>query len=141
MKGKSLVYAAPTSGGKTMVAELVMIRQILAKQKKWLFVLPYISLVDQKAHDLERKLGCLAIVVRAFHGGTQANFESVDVAVATIEKANSLLNNLIHDNRLDDLCLVVVDELHMIGKIICEKCIEYIQVPQCTFYVCKVWSL
>ena len=41
---------------------------------------------------------------------------SVDVAVCTIEKANSLLNRLLEEKKaLSSLGIVVVDEMHMIG--------------------------
>lgn len=42
-------------------------------------------------------------------------FASVDVAVCTIEKANSLLNRLMEDKKVSSLGIVVVDEMHLIG--------------------------
>jgi DNA polymerase theta len=37
------------------------------------------------------------------------------VIVATIEKANSLINKMLEDDTLGQLGCVVVDELHMVG--------------------------
>lgn len=37
------------------------------------------------------------------------------VVVCTIEKANALVNRLLEEESLTQLCCVVVDELHMVG--------------------------
>ena len=42
-------------------------------------------------------------------------FAGVDVAVCTIEKANSLVNRLMEEGKIATLGAVVVDELHLIG--------------------------
>ena len=41
--------------------------------------------------------------------------KAVDVAVCTIEKANSLVNRLLEEKGLDKLGVIVVDELHLLG--------------------------
>ena len=42
--GKNLVYSAPTSAGKSLVAEILLLKKILKTKKKCVYILPYISL-------------------------------------------------------------------------------------------------
>ena len=54
---QNLVYSAPTGGGKSLVAEVLMLKQILEKPtKKALLVLPYVALVQEKLRWLRRAL-------------------------------------------------------------------------------------
>lgn len=117
LDGRSLVYCASTSAGKSLVAELLMLRRVLSTGKKALLVLPYVSLCCEKATHLQAILQPLGKRVREFYGtqGGSSLPENTSVAVCTIEKANSLVNKLLEEGRLSELCVVVIDELHMVG--------------------------
>lgn len=57
------------------------------------------------------------IRVEGFMGGAvpPGGFTATDVAIATIEKANSLVNRLMEENDLHSLGAVIIDELHLLG--------------------------
>ncbi|XP_030207307.1 DNA polymerase theta [Gadus morhua] len=117
LQGQNLVYAAPTSAGKTLVSELLMLKRVLETKRKALFILPFVSVAKEKMHYLQSVFEEAGVRVEGYMGGTSApgGFRALDVAVCTIEKANSLVNRLIEEDSMDLLGMVVVDELHMVG--------------------------
>lgn len=115
----NLVYSAPTSGGKTMVAELLMLRALTHSVEAGtaLLVVPFIALAEEKARYLRRAWAALELGVKCFHSDAldSSLSESVHVAVCTIERANALVNRLLERGELGRLRAVVVDEMHLIA--------------------------
>uniref|UniRef100_A0A3Q3KVV4 DNA-directed DNA polymerase n=1 Tax=Mastacembelus armatus TaxID=205130 RepID=A0A3Q3KVV4_9TELE len=117
LRGGNLVYSAPTSAGKTLVSELLMLKRVLETKRKALFILPFVSVAKEKMHYLQTVFEEAGVRVEGYMGSTSAagGFTALDVAVCTIEKANSLVNRLIEEDSMSLLGMVVVDELHMVG--------------------------
>ncbi|KIW15181.1 hypothetical protein PV08_05226 [Exophiala spinifera] len=136
---QNLVYTAPTGGGKSLVADVLLLRRIIENPgKKAIVVLPYVALVQEKLKWLKALVDGVcrdvdmsesqpsttwrssntSIRVAGFFGGSKSSVEwpECDVAVCTIEKANSLVNAAIEEGKHVDLSAIVLDELHMLNE-------------------------
>lgn len=114
---KNLVYTAPTGGGKSLVADVLMLKRVVEdRTKKAILVLPYVALVQEKLKWLRKVVEGIkkisnplsqtdsqlpswrkkyrndSLRVVGFFGGskTRATWSDVDVAVCTIEKVISV---------------------------------------------------
>lgn len=78
----SLVYFAPTSGGKSLPAELIMLRNIFTSQKRCVYVLPFVSIVNEKTEYLKRICETSNVRIEAFCSQSESVWTpNVDIAV------------------------------------------------------------
>ena len=114
--GANLVYTAPTSGGKTLVAEMLLLRRLEegGAHAKAIFVVPYKAIVDEKVRYFERVLRGTRTTVAAYYGGrgTLPVPSKLNLAVCTMEKADVLVQSMATQGRLGELVAAVVSTCH-----------------------------
>src|SRR5438105_3875830 len=104
--GESVLVAAPTGAGKTVVAEFG-IHRALQRHRKAFYTTPLKALSNQKFGDLAAQYG--AERVGLLTGDNSVNSEAPIVVMTT-----EVLRNMIYENSptLGGLDLVVLDEVH-----------------------------
>ena len=105
-EGDSVLVAAPTGAGKTLVAEYAIARAI-ANGRKTFYTTPLKALSNQKYGDLVRTYG--AELVGLLTGDNAINGDAPVVVMTT-----EVLRNMIYANSptLNNLQYVVLDEVH-----------------------------
>lgn len=109
---QNLVYTAPTGGGKSLVADVLMLKKVLENPgKKALLVLPYVALVQEKERWLRKAVNAIVkdsalderptlwrrrgdedgVRIVGIHGSSKVkhSWDDMDIAVCTIEKVRS----------------------------------------------------
>jgi helicase len=112
-----MVLAIPTASGKTLIAELCMLRSILREHGKCLYIVPLRALANEKYEEFKRKYEQLGIRVGISTGDydrADPRLASYDILVATSEKVDSLLR---HRARwlADAISVAVIDEVHLLN--------------------------
>lgn len=117
LNGKNLVLAIPTAAGKTLVAELCMLKSILKSNGRCLYVVPLRALAREKYDEFKQKYGPLGIKVGIATGDydvVNPRLARYQLLIATSEKVDSLLRH--RAKWLGEvLTVVVLDEVHLIN--------------------------
>jgi len=115
LEGKNLLVSVPTAAGKTMLAELAMLKAALGGGRS-LYIVPLRALASEKQAAFSRFEG-LGVKVGLSSGDMERRDEYLgrnQIIVATSEKADSLIRN--GARWIRDLSVLVVDEIHLLDS-------------------------
>ncbi len=122
LDGKNLVLASPTASGKTLIAELCILKHVLEKHGKAIYLAPLRALASEKYKEFQR----FSILKKQSGdhvrvGVSTGDYDSsdpwlgrYDIIVSTNEKADSLLRH--KAPWMSELTLVVADEIHLLTE-------------------------
>ena len=122
LEGKNIVLASPTASGKTLVAEVVILKSILERGGKALYLTPLRALASEKYEDfqkyetVEKEPGrkIRVAVTSGDYDSSDIYLAKYDIIICTNEKADSLLRH--RSPWIADVSVVVADEIHLITE-------------------------
>jgi helicase len=117
LEHKSLLICTPTASGKTLIAEMAAMKNILEGKGKVIYIVPLIALANEKYKEFKRKYGHLCKIALSI-GDLDASdpyLVEYDFIICTAEKLDSLIRH--HSPWLSFVSLVVIDEIHLINDV------------------------
>jgi len=116
LDGKNMVLAAATASGKTLVAEMAMLKALQAR-KKTLYIVPLKALASEKYAEFKEKYTSMGIRVAMSVGDKDSSepwLAGFDIIIVTSEKLDSILRH--GADWMAAVGLVVADEVHLIDS-------------------------
>ena len=122
LNGQNIVLASPTASGKTLIAELSIMKAVLEKGAKALYLTPLRALASEKFDDfskytsIEKSPGkkIRVALTSGDYDSSDIHLASYDVIISTNEKADSLLRH--RSPWIMDVAVVVADEIHLLTE-------------------------
>jgi helicase len=115
LDGKNTVLAIPTSSGKTLVAEICMLKAISEGKGKALYLVPLRSLAQEKYQEFKKyeSLGITVAMSMGDYDSSGTGLDSADIVVLTTERADSIIRH--QPEWIHDLGITVIDEVHLVN--------------------------
>ena len=116
LSGKHMVVAAPTASGKTLIAEMAMLKAIMWKNKKAIYIAPMRAIVTEKFLDMKKdypyiEAGISIGDLNSLDDGISRN----DALFVSTEKLDSLIRH--GAEWIGEVGVFVFDEVHMIDDV------------------------
>ena len=119
---RNILLGAPTGSGKTIVAELAMFRVFRERPKaKVVYIAPLKALVRERISDwrnrMENQLGKKVVELTGDVSPDARAIAAASVIVTTPEKWDGVSRSWQTRNFVQDVALIVIDEIHLLGRI------------------------
>jgi len=115
LNGKNLVVASPTASGKTLVAEIAIVNNILKKGGKAIYLTPLKSLASEKYMDFKERYPFLNVMLSiGDFDSSDPWLQKADIIVCSNEKLDSLMRHNVPWIR--EVNTIVIDEIHVLDQ-------------------------
>ncbi|MBC5793544.1 MAG: DEAD/DEAH box helicase [Nanohaloarchaea archaeon] len=113
MDAEDMIVAAPTASGKTFIAELAMVNQVVKGGGKAVYIVPLKALASEKYEDFSERYEDLNVSISVGDLDDEGDYlENTDIVVTTSEKLDSMLRH--NPSWIHEINLVVTDEIHLL---------------------------
>jgi helicase len=114
-KNKNLLICTPTASGKTLIAELLMLKTILEKGGKAIYIVPLKALASEKYKEFTKKYNKIVKIGLSIgdFDSSDKKISNSDIIISTSEKMDSLIRHKI--SWINDINVIVVDEIHLLN--------------------------
>ncbi len=115
LDGKSLLVCTPTASGKTLIAELACLKNILESKGKAVYIVPLKALASEKYKDFVNKYGkiCKIAISIGDLDKDDSYLIDYDIIITTSEKLDSLIRH--HAPWIAQIATIIVDEIHLLN--------------------------
>jgi len=110
-----VVLAIPTASGKTLIAEMCMLKSILEQGGTALYLCPLRALASEKYEEFRSysKLGVNVGITTGDYDTAEEKYGTYDILICTNERADSLLRH--RAKWMANIAIVIADEVHLIN--------------------------
>jgi len=117
LERKNLLVCTPTASGKTLIAEISMLKSILEGKGKAIYIVPLKALASEKFKDFKARYGKVANIALSIGDLDSADpyLERYDLLICTSEKLDSLIRH--NAPWLSRVSIVIVDEIHLLNDV------------------------